>query len=170
MESSIHRNLVRKLTSLKINESFRKENVSVSFEVQTLEILGACAIHHLYEKFENVKKKSLQSCQPMHILFLIRVYLPYDYFTYLVISVSIWWMNRLFIILIEANEVKWLHIIFLLLGDRCEVCASFSFTGTDWRRQGSQVSFIIQQYRWICMKFKFYCYTYQSWLTSVIYP
>lgn len=99
MESSIHRNLVRKLTSLKINESFRKENVSVSFEVQTLEILGACAIHHLYEKFKNVKKKSLQSCQPMHILFLIRVYLPYDYFTYLVISVSIWWMNRLFIIL-----------------------------------------------------------------------
>lgn len=57
MESSIHRNLVRKLTSLKINESFRKENVSVSFEVQTLEILGACAIHHLYEKFKNVKKK-----------------------------------------------------------------------------------------------------------------
>lgn len=56
MESSIHRNLVRKLTSLKINESFRKENVSVSFEVQTLEILGACAIH-LYEKFKNVKKK-----------------------------------------------------------------------------------------------------------------
>lgn len=107
MESSIHRNLVRKLTSLKINESFRKENVSVSFEVQTLEILGACAIHHLYEKFENVKKKSLQSCQPMHILFLIRVYLPYDYFTYLVISVSIWWMNRLFIIL----RSQWSQVI-----------------------------------------------------------
>lgn len=107
MESSIHRNLVRKLTSLKINESFRKENVSVSFEVQTLEILGACAIHHLYEKFKNVKKKSLQSCQPMHILFLIRVYLPYDYFTYLVISVSIWWMNRLFIIL----RSQWSQVI-----------------------------------------------------------
>lgn len=107
MESSIHRNLVRKLTSLKINESFRKENVSVSFEVQTLEILGACAIHHLYEKFENVKKKSLQSCQPMHILFLIRVYLPYDYFTYLVISVSIWWMNRLFIFL----RSQWSQVI-----------------------------------------------------------
>lgn len=107
MESSIHRNLVRKLTSLKINESFRKENVSVSFEVQTLEILGACAIHHLYEKFENVKKKSLQSCQPMHILFLIRVYLPYDYFTYLVISVSIWWMNRLFMIL----RSQWSQVI-----------------------------------------------------------
>lgn len=169
MESSIHRNLVRKLTSLKIKESFRKENVSVSFEVQTLEILGACAIHHLYEKFKNVKKKSLQSCQPMHILFLIRVYLPYDYFTYLVISVVFdeWTVSSSFL---EANEVKWLHIIFLLLGDRCEVCASFSFTGTDWRRQGSQVSFIIQQYWWICMKFKFYCYTYQSWLTSVIYP
>lgn len=107
MESSIHRNLVRKLTSLKINESFRKENVSVSFEVQTLEILGACAIHHLYEKFKNVKKKSLQSCQPMHIIFLIRVYLPYDYFTYLVISVSIWWMNRLFIIL----RSQWSQVI-----------------------------------------------------------
>lgn len=107
MESSIHRNLVRKLTSLKIKESFRKENVSVSFEVQTLEILGACAIHHLYEKFKNVKKKSLQSCQPMHILFLIRVYLPYDYFTYLVISVSIWWMNRLFIIL----RSQWSQVI-----------------------------------------------------------
>lgn len=107
MESSIHRNLVRKLTSLKINESFRKENVSVSFEVQTLKILGACAIHHLYEKFENVKKKSLQSCQPMHILFFIRVYLPYDYFTYLVISVSIWWMNRLFIIL----RSQWSQVI-----------------------------------------------------------
>lgn len=133
----------------------------------------ACAIHHLFEKFKNVKKKSLQWCQTMHILFLIRVYLPYDYFIYnmyLVISISIWWMNRLFIILRSQWSQVITYYIYLLLGDRCEVCASFSFTGTDWRRQGSQVSFIIQQYWWICMKFKFYCYTYQSWLTSVIYP